>query len=112
MKNDNNGGNTCYRGFNNKNIKHAANPKEGGNEDTVESELQNERNSKRTNGISFWYGQGNMVRSVGGAADQAERKHLEYVPGKRESKESSAYNINPAGKKLEKANGNDRPEHG
>jgi hypothetical protein len=38
----------------------------------------------------------------GGAADQAERKHLEYVPGKRESKESSAYNINPAEKKKKK----------
>jgi len=32
-----NSGNTCYM-VNNKNIKHAANPKEGGNEETVESE--------------------------------------------------------------------------
>jgi len=61
--------------FNNKNIKHAANPKEGGNEDTVESELQNERNSKRTNGISFWYGQGNMVRSVKRGAAQQIRQN-------------------------------------
>ncbi len=102
MKKDNSGGNTFYRGLNNKNIKHTANPKEGGNEDTVESELQNERNSKRRKGDIF------LVRTRtycevsekrGGAADQAERKHLEYVPGKRESKESSAYNINPAEKK-------------
>ena len=68
----------------------------------MESELQNERNSKRTKGDIFLV----RIRTYcevsekrGGAADQAERKHLEYVPGKRESKESSAYNINPAEKK-------------
>ena len=60
-----NGGNTCYM-VNNKNIKHVANPKEGGNEDTVKSEglQKKKREMKRTKGISFWYQWGNIVRSV------------------------------------------------
>ena len=61
-----NGGNTCYM-VNNKNIKHVANPKEGGNEETVESEGLQKKNMggmKRTKGISFWYRWGNIVGSV------------------------------------------------
>jgi len=52
-----NSGNTCYM-VNNKNIKHAANPKEGGNEETVESEgLQTKKGKiKERRGYDFGTG--------------------------------------------------------
>ena len=79
---------------NNKNIKHAANPKEGGNEETVESESlqkkKKERQRKRTKGISFWYRRENIVRWLKreGGQGQGQRsrsgrsKYMKYAPGR------------------------------
>jgi len=45
-KEQHNGGNTCYM-VNNKNIKHAANPKGRGNEETVESGGLQKKNERK-----------------------------------------------------------------
>ena len=69
-----NGGNTCYM-VNNKNIKHVANPKEGGNEDTVKSEgLQKKEGDEKNEGDIFLVPVGKYceIREEGSAVDQME----------------------------------------